>query len=43
MGDEILLGTGSQILEYKCICSNCVIGAGEIIKNNIKANQTVKK
>ena len=28
MGDEILLGTGSKILQYKNICSKCIIDAG---------------
>jgi sugar O-acyltransferase (sialic acid O-acetyltransferase NeuD family) len=36
MGDEILLGTGSQILQYKKICSNCVVGAGSVVTKNLE-------
>ena len=38
MEDEILLGTGSQILQYKNICSNCVVGAGSVVTNNLEEN-----
>jgi len=34
--DEILLGTGSQILQYKNICSNCVVGAGAVVTKNLE-------
>ena len=36
MEDEILLGTGSQILQYKNICSNCVVGAGSVVTKNLE-------
>ena len=36
MEDEILLGTGSQILQYKNICSNCIVGAGSVVTKNLE-------
>jgi len=36
MRDEILLGTGAQILQNKNICTNCVIGAGAVITKNLE-------
>ena len=35
MKDEILLGTGSKILQYNNICSNCVVGAGAVVTKSI--------
>ena len=35
MEDEILLGTGSQILQYKNICNNCVVGAGSVVTKDL--------
>ena len=35
MEDEILLGTGSQILQNINICSNCVVGAGSVVIKSI--------
>ena len=31
MENEILIGTGSKILQYLHICSNCVIGSGSVV------------
>jgi UDP-3-O-[3-hydroxymyristoyl] glucosamine N-acyltransferase len=36
MGNEILLGTGTQILQNKNICSNCVVGAGAVVTKNLE-------
>jgi len=36
MENEILLGTGSQIVQYKNICSNCVVGAGAVVTNHLE-------
>ena len=33
--DEILLGTGSIILQYNNVCSKCVIGAGSVVTKSI--------
>jgi sugar O-acyltransferase (sialic acid O-acetyltransferase NeuD family) len=35
LGSEILLGTGSQILQYKQICNKNIIGAGAVVSKNI--------
>jgi len=36
MGDEILLGTGSQILQYITICSKTIVGAGAVVTKDLK-------
>ena len=34
--NEILLGTGSQILQSKHICSGCIVGAGAVVSKSIE-------
>lgn len=33
--DNILIGTGAQILQYKKICSNTIIGAGAVLNKDV--------
>ena len=35
INNKVLLGTGSKILEYKSICSNCIIGASSLITKSL--------
>ena len=41
MENEILLGTGSQILQYKNLDSNCVVGAGAVVTKDVSKKTTV--
>jgi len=35
LGNQILLGTGSRILQYNNVCSDCIIGAGSVVTSSL--------
>ncbi len=40
IGNGVMLGVGSQILQYKNICSNSVVGAGAVVVSHIEEEGT---
>ena len=41
VGDRVLAGTGSQVLENLTVGSDATIGAGAVVRENVEPGQTV--
>jgi sugar O-acyltransferase (sialic acid O-acetyltransferase NeuD family) len=41
LGEQVLVGTGAQILQYVRIGDNATVGAGAVVTNDVPAGETV--
>ena len=40
INNSILIGTGTQILQYKSLCDNCIVGAGSVVARDLEVRGT---